>query len=260
MPVAPPDRVAVVTGGSSGIGAAIARRLAGAGWHCVLVARNEERLRALAQEIGGEYEVCSVSDRAAVEACAARVLERHARVSLLVCSAGIPGRRGFLRADPEVIEQVVQTNYLGTVWAVRAFLPALEAAAPSDVVVIVSVAGMVAFPPSGPYSAAKHAQLAASRALTSDLKPRKIRVHTVSPGFVETEGFPQQGFLEMPVLGRLVVLPDQIARHVESVLARNRRETIVPWWYRIAPLAQVLLPGLVFLAVSRARYGRPKAG
>jgi NAD(P)-dependent dehydrogenase (short-subunit alcohol dehydrogenase family) len=260
VPVAPPGRVAVVTGGSSGIGAAIARRLAATGWHCVLVARNEERLCQLAQEIGGEYEICDVSDRAAVETTAARVLERHPRISLLVSSSGIPGRRGFLRAEPEVIEQVVHTNYLGMVWTVRAFLPGLEAAAPSDVVVIVSVAGLVAFPPSGPYSASKHAQLAASRALTADLRPLGIRVHTVNPGFVETPGFPQQGFLEMPVLGRLVAWPDRIARHVESVLTRNRRETVVPWWYRIAPIAQALVPGLVFLAVSRARYRKPRAG
>jgi uncharacterized protein len=254
------DRVAVLTGGSSGIGAAIARRLSQGGWHCVLLARGEERLKAVAKEIGGEYEVCDVADRAQVERVASRVLERHPRIALLVCSAGIPGRYGFLRAEPEVIERVVNTNYLGTVWAVRAFLPGLERAAPSDVVVIVSIAGLVAFPPSGPYSAAKHSQLAASRALTADLKPRGVRVHTVNPGFVETEGFPQQGFLEMPVLGRLVAWPDQIARHVEGVLERNRRETMVPWWYRIAPLAQALFPGLVFRAVSRARYRKPKAG
>lgn len=251
-------RVAVLTGGSSGIGAAIARRLARGGWHCVLLARNEERLKQLADEIGGEYQVCDVADRHAVDAAAARVLERHPRISLVVCSAGIPGRYGFLRADPEVIERVVHTNYLGTVWTVRAFLPGLEAAAPSDVVTIVSVAGLVAFPPSGPYSASKHAQLAASRALTADLKPRGIRVHTVCPGFVETEGFPQKGFLEMPVLGRLVAWPDHIARHVEGVLDRDRRETVVPAWYRIAPLAQALVPGLVHRAVSRARYRKPR--
>ncbi len=260
MPVAPvPQRVAVVTGGSSGIGAAIARRLAPAGWHCVLLARGEERLRAVADEIGGEYELCDVSDRGSVERAAETVFARHPRIGLLVCSAGIPGRRSFLRADPEVIEQVVETNYLGSVWAVRAFLPGLEAGAPSHVVTIVSVAGLVAFPPSGPYSAAKHAQLAFSRAITSELRPRDIHVHTVSPGFVETEGFPQAGFLEMPVLGRLVARPDKIARHVERVVDRNRRETVVPAWYRIAPLAQALVPGLVHRAVSRARYRRARS-
>jgi NAD(P)-dependent dehydrogenase (short-subunit alcohol dehydrogenase family) len=252
------SRVAVLTGGSSGIGAAIARRFAAKGWHCVLLARGEERLRALAAEIGAEHELCDVSDRAAVERAAQAVLAKHPRVSLLVCSAGIPGRHGFLRADPEVIEEVVRTNYLGSVWTVRAFLPGLEAAAPSHVVMIASVAGLVAFPPSGPYSAAKHAQLAFSRAITADLRPRGIRVHTVNPGFVETEGFPQRGFLEIPVLGRLVSRPEQIARHVERVVERNRRETVVPWWYRVAPLAQALVPGLVHRAVSRARYRKPR--
>jgi hypothetical protein len=259
LPVAKP-RVAVVTGGSSGIGAAIARRLAAAGWHCILLARREEQLKAVAEEIGGEYEVCDVADRHAVDSAARAVLRSHRRIALLVCSAGRPGRYGFLRADPEVIEEVVQTNYLGTVWTVRAFLPGLQAAAPSDVVTIVSVAGLVAFPPSGPYSAAKHAQLAFSRAIAADLGPQGIRVHTVSPGFVETEGFPQQGVLDMPVARRMVVQPEKVAEHVERVLKRNRRETVVPRFYRIAPLAQALVPGLVHRAVTRARYRRPRPG
>ncbi|MDX6412527.1 MAG: hypothetical protein QOE91_2043, partial [Gaiellaceae bacterium] len=86
-------RVAVVTGASSGIGAAIARRLAADGWHCVLMARREEQLRQLAGEIGGDVEVCDVSDRAAVDAAAARVRERHPAIGLLVNNAGI-GARG----------------------------------------------------------------------------------------------------------------------------------------------------------------------
>ena len=129
--------LAVVTGGSSGIGAAVARALRGRGWDCVLVARREERLRPLAEELGAEWELCDVGDREAVERTAATIVERHPRVSLLVSNAGVPGRGGFLRTSPERIEEVTRTNYLGGVWCLRAFLPALEAAAPSDVANVV---------------------------------------------------------------------------------------------------------------------------
>src|SRR5712692_9987987 len=164
----PPDgSLAVVTGASSGIGEATTRELARGGWTCVLLARREDRLRVLAEEVGGEYEVCDVSDRAAVDAVAARVRERHPQIKLLMNNAGASARTNFLAGDPERIEQVMRTNYLGGVWCLRGFLPALEAGAPSHVVNVVSVAGLVAFPPSGPYSASKHAQLAFSRATSS---------------------------------------------------------------------------------------------
>ncbi len=93
-------RVAVITGGSSGIGAELARQLSGRGWRCVLVARGEERLRAVADELGAEAEVCDVGDRSAVDALAERVLERHPRIALLVNNAGIPGRADFFTGDP----------------------------------------------------------------------------------------------------------------------------------------------------------------
>jgi NAD(P)-dependent dehydrogenase (short-subunit alcohol dehydrogenase family) len=251
-----PDPVAVVTGGSSGIGAAIGRKLAALGWRCVVLARGEERLARVAREIGAEHEVCDVADREAVDRAAKSVLARHPRIGLLVCSAGIPGRRSFLEADPELIERLVRTNYLGSVWTLLAFQPGLEAAAPADVVNIVSVAGLVAFPPSGPYSAAKHAQLAFSRAVTAELRPRGVRVHTVLPGFVETEGFPQRDVLAMPIVNRLVAQPDRIADHVVRVLARDRRESVVPSWYRFGGILQGLAPGLVQRLLSRARYRR----
>ena len=250
----PVGGLAVVTGGSSGIGAAIARRLAVRGQRCVLLARGEERLQAVAGEIGGEYEVCDVAERAEVERAAARVLNRHPRVDLLVNSAGVPGRVGFLTGEPERIEQVVRINYLGSVWTLRAFLPGLEAAAPSDVVNIVSVAGLVATPASGPYSAAKHAQLAFSRSVGVELSPRRIRVHTVSPGLVETEGFPQRDVLASPILSRLVVQPETVASHVVDMIDRGRRERVVPRCYRVAALAQAISPSLVDFALRRVDY------
>src|SRR5207237_2145673 len=160
-------QVAVVTGGSSGIGAAVARKLTERGWSCVLVARGEERLRAVAEELGAEWERCDVGDRSEVERVAAAIRERHPEIGLLVNGAGIPGRGGFLRAGAELIETVTRTNYLGGVWCLRAFLPALEAAAPSHLVNVVSVAGTISSGAAGPYSASKHAQLAFSRRASS---------------------------------------------------------------------------------------------
>jgi short-subunit dehydrogenase len=250
-------QVAVVTGASSGIGAAIARALAARRFRCVLLARREERLRALAEELDGEYEVCDVSERDAVDRAAAAVLERHPRIALLVNNAGIPGRRGFLEIEPDRLEALVRTNYLGGVWCLRAFLPGLEAAGRADVVNVVSVAGTVAFPPSGPYSASKHAQLAFSRATAAELRPRGIRVHTVNPGFVETEGFPQRNVLSSP-LGRAVIEPQDVAAHVLRAIERDRAESFIPAWYRVFAIAQALAPGLIGRAAARSRYRRQR--
>jgi NAD(P)-dependent dehydrogenase (short-subunit alcohol dehydrogenase family) len=245
------DKVAVVTGASSGIGAEIARGLARTGWLCVLVARREDRLRALAGEIGGEIDVCDVGDREAVEAMGVRVLERHPRIGLLVNNAGISARAGFLDADPAAIENVIRINYLGSVWCLRAFLPGLVAAAPSDVVNIVSVAGDVAFPPSGPYSASKHAQLAFSRATAAQLRRHRIRVHTIKPGFVETEGFPQ-AWLPRPAQ-RLVIGPEAVADHVLASLEHGRGETSVPRYYGLAGRLQVFIPNTFARALGFSR-------
>jgi uncharacterized protein len=247
------EKIAVVTGASSGIGAEIARGLSRAGWRCVLIARREDRLRALAEETGGEVEVCDVADRTAVEATAARVLDRHPRIGLLVNNAGIAGRASFLDGDPAAIEDVIRVNYLGGVWCLRAFLPGLEAAAPADVVNIVSVAGDVAFPPSGPYSASKHAQLAFSRATAAQLRRRHIRVHTVKPGFVETEGFPQ-AWLPRPVQ-RIVIGPETVAAHVLASLEHGRGETSVPRYYGVAGKLQAVIPNSFARVLGFSRPG-----
>jgi uncharacterized protein len=246
-------RIAVVTGASSGIGAEIARRLAARGDLCILLARRADRLEALAEELGGEAEPCDVSDRTAVEAVAERVLARHPGIDVLVNDAGIPGRTRFLDGDPEVIERLVRINYLGGVWCLRAFLPGLRAAAPSDLVNIVSVSGVVAGPPSGPYSASKHAQLAFSRTVAAELRGEGIRVHTVKPGFAETEGFPQS-WLPRPVQ-RIVMEPGDVAAHVLRSLEDGRGETTVPWYYGPVGALQDVMPNVFTRVLSRV----PKA-
>lgn len=252
-------RVAVVTGGSSGIGEATARELARRGWSCVLLARRADRLEAVASEIGGEWEICDVSDRAQVADVASRVLARHPSIGLLVNNAGMPARGNVLEIDPELIERVIDVNYLGGVWCLRAFLPGLRAAAASSsdgahVVNLVSVAGTVAFAPAGAYASAKHAQLAFSRSSAALLRGTGIHVHTVLPGFVETEGFPQ-GNLSSRFMRRFVIGPERVATRIAVAVEKGKREITVPWFpYRLVSVAQVLLPGVLARFVSGSGY------
>ena len=259
-------RVAVVTGASSGIGEATARELARRGWRCVLVARRRERLEALAAEIDGEVEVCDVADQAAVEALAARVVERHPSVALLVNSAGIPARGTFLKVSPDLIRRVIDVNYLGGVWCSRAFLPALRDAGRdggAHIVNVVSVAGTVAFAPAGAYAAAKHAQLAFSRSLAAALRGSGVQVHSVLPGFSETEGFPQHNVLKSRLLRHFLVTTERIASAIADAVENGKRELTVPWFpYRLISIAQALTPGLVgrFSGMAGYRPGSIPAG
>jgi uncharacterized protein len=228
--------VAVVTGASSGIGAELVRALRTRGTLVVGLSRRPSE--------ADEHEECDVSDRDAVEAVAARVLERHPRIDLLVNNAGVGARGNYLTVEPEVIERVVRVNYLGSVWPTLAFLPGLGRG--SHVVNVVSVAGTVA---GGPYSASKHAQLAFSRSITVELAPRCISVHTVNPGFVETEGFPQRNHLGL--LARVVVDPPFVVQRLLEAIDKDQPEIFVPRWYRAVAWGQALAPGLISRVRSR---------
>lgn len=249
------QRIAVVTGASSGIGEATARALARRGWHCVLVARRADRLRIVADEIGAEIEPCDIGDRSAVEAFAERVLGRHPAIQVLVNNAGFPARKTFADIDLDVVEEVARVNYLGGVWMTRALLAGLRpssGATRSHIVNVTSVAGTVAFAPSGAYTAAKHAQLAFSRSLQVSLRGSGIDAHSILPGYVETEGFPQTSLLEHRLLRHIVVQPEDVARTIVRAIERGRREVVAPWFpYRLAGVLYGVAPGIASQLGSR---------
>jgi NAD(P)-dependent dehydrogenase (short-subunit alcohol dehydrogenase family) len=232
-------RVAVVTGASSGIGAAVCRELHARSWHVVGLSRRPA-------PDADEHEECDVADRAMVDAVAARVLERHPRIDLLVNNAGIPIRGNYLDSEPEKIEAVMRVNYLGSVWTLLAFLPGLGNG--SALVNVASVAGTVAV---GPYSASKHAQLAFSRSVAVELAPRGISVTSVLPGFVETPGFPQRERFGL-LMRSIVVDAPFVAKRILDAVERGKGEIFVPRWYRPAAWLQTLAPGLL---MRRGRLG-----
>ncbi len=199
--------VAVVTGASSGIGAATARRLAAEGYHVVLAARRLERLTALASDIGGTPIRCDVTAAADVAALADAVagLESSSDVPgpgrdasweparslhVLVNNAG-----GALGLDPvesapvEDWQRMYETNVIGALRVTQALLPALESSGRGTIVVMSSTAGHATYPGGGGYVAAKSAETALAVTLRRELVGRPVRVVEIAPGLVETEEF-----------------------------------------------------------------------
>jgi NADP-dependent 3-hydroxy acid dehydrogenase YdfG len=178
------QRTAVVTGASSGIGAATAVRLAGEGFHVIMGARRVEKMREIAAPIGATAIELDVRDRESVEAFAAQV----ERCDVLVNNAG-----GALGLEPisEAVDEnwrgMWETNVLGLMFVTRALLPKLEAFGQGHIVNIGSIAGFETYPGGAGYTSVKHGVRAISRTLRIELLGKPIRVTEIDPGLVETE-------------------------------------------------------------------------
>ncbi|RFD26320.1 SDR family oxidoreductase [Mycobacterium uberis] len=178
------QRIAVVTGASSGIGEAAARALAALGFHVVAVARRKDRVSALADEIGGTAFVTDVTCDGAVEALAHSLN----RVDVLVNNAGGAWGLEFVAdANLEHWRRMWETNVMGTLRVTRALLPKLIDSGDGLIVTITSIAAMETYDGGGGYTAAKHAQGALHRTLRGELLGKPVRLTEIAPGAVETE-------------------------------------------------------------------------
>jgi NADP-dependent 3-hydroxy acid dehydrogenase YdfG len=173
--------VAVVTGASSGIGAATARALAREGFQVVLGARRQERLEQLAAELNGTPIQLDVTDDASVDSFASQIPE--ARV-LVNNAGGAIGREAVEVADVDAWQWMFDVNVLGTARMTRALLPKLLASGNGHVVIMGSVAGFEVYPGGGGYVAAKHAERALAETLRLELLGKPVRVTEISPGLV----------------------------------------------------------------------------
>jgi NADP-dependent 3-hydroxy acid dehydrogenase YdfG len=177
-------RVAVVTGASSGIGAATARTLAAQGFHVVAVARRAERIAALADEIGGTAAAADVTDDTAVDELARGL----SRVDVLINNAGgAKGLEPVADADLEQWRWMWETNVLGTLRMTRALLPKLIDSGDGLIVTVTSVAAFEVYDGGSGYTSAKHAQSALHRTLRGELLGKPVRLTEIAPGAVETE-------------------------------------------------------------------------
>ncbi|MFF0252885.1 SDR family oxidoreductase [Micromonospora zamorensis] len=187
--------VAIVTGASSGIGAATARRLAAEGFHVLAAARRAERLADLVAEItaaGGQATAvtCDITSDESVAALAEAAAQAPGPVTLLVNNAG--GARGLDPVESGSVadwQWMYDVNVLGTLRVTQALLPALEASGSGTIVVVSSTAGLTVYEGGGGYTAAKHAQTAIAATLRLELCGRPLRVIEIDPGMVKTDEF-----------------------------------------------------------------------
>ncbi|MDQ0405498.1 SDR family NAD(P)-dependent oxidoreductase [Streptomyces sp. NBC_01723] len=185
------SRIAVVTGASSGIGAATARQLAAAGYRVVLTARRKDRIEALAEEIQAAGHQATaypldVTDRAAVDEFATA----FKTIGVLVNNAGgALGADPVATGDPEDWRRMYETNVLGTLNLTQALLPKLEASGDGTVVVVSSTAGFATYEGGAGYVAAKHAEHVLAETLRLEIVGRPVRVVEIAPGMVKTDEF-----------------------------------------------------------------------
>lgn len=178
------SKIAVVTGASSGIGAATARQLARQGYHVALGARRVDRIKALAAEIGGDGRQLDVTDEESV----ARFVDGLDTVHVLVNNAG--GAKGLdpvANADLDDWRWMWETNVLGSLRITKALIPALIASGDGLIVSITSIAALEAYDNGAGYTSAKHAQAVTHRTLRYELLGKPVRLTEIAPGMVETD-------------------------------------------------------------------------
>ena len=214
------EPVLVITGASTGIGAATARRAAEFGYRLVLAARSEDKLKALAEELGGEDRAvaarCDVRDWDDQQALVATALDSFGRLDAYFANAGFGAKRGFLEETVEFWKSMIDTNVLGAALSIRASLPHFRERNRGHMILTSSLAGRRALPGSL-YSCTKHAVTAMGEALRQEVSDTDIKVTLIEPGMVDTPFFENRptGALEADDIARAVVFALTQPPHVD---------------------------------------------
>ena len=212
--------VLVITGASTGIGAATARRAAEFGYRVVLAARSQDKLEALAEELGGSERAiaarCDVTSWEEQQALVATALDRFGRLDVFFANAGFGAKRGFLEETVEHWKSMIDTNVLGAALSIRACLPHFLEQNAGHVLLTSSIAGRRVLPGSL-YSATKHAVTAMGEALRQEVFESDVKVTLIEPGMVDTPFFENRpsGALEADDIARAVLFALTQPPHVD---------------------------------------------
>jgi len=251
---------AIVTGASSGIGEATARRLAREGMRVTLAARRQDELERVARDIeagGGQVLIAptDVRDRAAIHRMVQATLDAWGRVDVLINNAGLGYSARVVDLDPDQLRDQVDVNLVAVIECAQAVLPAMMQHKSGHIVNVASIAGFVGLPGSSVYSATKSAVVSFSDALRREVREHGIQVTALCPGFVATNFSPRLKKIAegRPDAQRLpgVMQADYVADRIASLIRHPRRRLIIPpGWGLLAAIAQAF-PWLADAVLSR---------
>ena len=236
--------LALVTGASSGIGEATARRLDRDGWRVIVVARRADRLESLVRELRDARALpLDLTEPDAPER-AREAAESEGELKLLVNNAGAGWTAKFGDEDGgyENVRRTMEVNFDAVVRLTEALLPLLRRSAPSSIVNVSSTAGRIGRPGTSAYSASKYALAGWSESIEHEEREHGVHVGLVLPGFVATEGFPQEGMLRSPATRWIVSKPDRVADAIVAAGPGGKSERYVPRPYGLVNVFRALVP------------------
>jgi short-subunit dehydrogenase len=240
--------IALVTGASSGIGAALSRDLSAAGASVALVARSEQRLAELSARLAPARCVpfpCDVRDRAAVAETVLAVRRQLGPIDLLVNNAGIGRYRSFLDTAPEEVDTILDTNLHGALHFTRAVLPEMLRRRHGHVVNVASIAARIGSRNHAIYCASKFALAGFTESLGYELEGTGVGITLVNPGVIDTPFFDHESFAAFPARARARAIPAAtVSAAILRAIRRGDHEVTVPRIYAVGTMLKTVAPGL----------------
>ncbi len=258
MTRARPSQRIIITGASSGIGAALARRYAAAGATLGLIARRKDLLEQLAAALPAPCEIypADVRDADALSSAARHFIGRHGAPDIVIANAGVSvGTLTDFATDTRVFQDVLDTNVIGMVNSFQPYLACMREARRGTLAGIASVAGYRGLPGAGAYSASKAAVISYLESLRLELRASGLRVVTISPGFIDTP-MTEKNLYPMPFR----MSAEKAAGSIVSVISRGRSYAVIPWQMALVARALRVMPNWLYDRLLAGAPHKPRRG